>query len=343
MTTAGRASAGEGAVDLEGAPPIPGLVARRPDTALDFPAIAELVTAANVYDRFDYIPTAEQLEHQWRLTPGFEPGRDALLVELDGDLAGLARVTWRERSGKVVHQLEIVVHPANRRRRIGTALLGWAEGQARASVLEGAGGPSDLPHFLGGWADLGVGGVPEFVARHGYEPIRYFHLMLRDLTAPITNVPLPSGLEVRPVRGADHRRIWDADVEAFEDHFEAGVRSEEDFVAFFTEPDVDTALWQVAWDGDAVAGSVMNAIHPHENDVLGQRRGWLEHVSVRRPWRGRGLASALIGRSLELLRDRGLDEAALGVDSANPTGALRVYERTGFVVHQTAATYRKAS
>jgi mycothiol synthase len=341
MTTTRRPSAGAGAVDLEGAPPIAGLVARRPEQAGDFPAIAELITIANVHDRYDYIPTAEQLEHMWRLTPGFEPSRDVLLVEVDGRLAALARVTWRERSDKIVHHLEVVVRPADRRRRIGTALLGWAERRARASVTEGAGGRTDLPHFLGGWADPEVAGVREFVARHGYEPTRYFHLMLRDLGAPIADVSLPAGLEVRPVREADHRTIWDADVEAFEDHFEAGVRTEEDFVSFFTDADTDTALWQVAWDGEEVAGSVMNAIHPHENAVLGQRRGWLEHVSVRRAWRNRGLASALIGRSLELLRDHGLAEAALGVDGENPTGALHVYERMGFVVHQTAATYRK--
>jgi GNAT superfamily N-acetyltransferase len=100
-------------------------------------------------------------------------------------------------------------------------------------------------------------------------------------------------------------------------------------------------MWQVAWDGDQVAGSVVNGIYAHENAQLGLDIGWLDHVSVRRPWRRRGLASALIARSLLVLRDRGMAIAALGVDADNPTGALGVYERLGFKPHQTWVTYRK--
>jgi GNAT superfamily N-acetyltransferase len=72
-------------------------------------------------------------------------------------------------------------------------------------------------------------------------------------------------------------------------------------------------MWRVAWDGDEVAGVVMNAIYHEENEQLGVRRGWLEHVSVRRPWRGRGLAKALCTASFAVLRERGTDEAWLGV------------------------------
>ena len=100
-------------------------------------------------------------------------------------------------------------------------------------------------------------------------------------------------------------------------------------------------MWQVAWDGDEVAGSVQNSIYPEENIQLGLEIGWVDHVSVRRRWRNRGLASALIVRSMVILRDRGMDWAALGVDSENPTGALGLYERFGFRVHQTWVKYRK--
>jgi len=146
---------------------------------------------------------------------------------------------------------------------------------------------------------------------------------------------------VRPVVAADHRRIWDADAEAFRDHWEASVRTDDDFVQFFANPDVDTTMWQVAWDGDEVAGSIVNTIYPEENANVGLDVGWLDHVSVRRPWRGRGLASALIVRSLRVLRERGMDHAALGVDAENPTGALGLYERFGFRRHQQWVTFRK--
>ncbi|MBI3745057.1 MAG: GNAT family N-acetyltransferase, partial [Chloroflexi bacterium] len=93
--------------------------------------------------------------------------------------------------------------------------------------------------------------------------------------------------------------------------------------------------------GDEVAGSVLNFVFSEENAALGLRRGWLEHVSIRRPWRRRGLASALMVRSLRRLRDLGLDEGALDTDAENLTGAVRLYEALGFRRVRTSARYHK--
>ena len=166
--------------------------------------------------------------------------------------------------------------------------------------------------------------------------------MVRDLADPIPDRPLPAGLEVRPVVEADHRRIWDADEEAFRDLWNPAERTSEDFVSWFSEPELDTSLWRVAWAGDEVAGSVMAFIFRAENEGFGLRRGWLEHVSVRRPWRKRGIASALMAGALQGLRDAGMTEAALGVDAENQSGALRVYEAMGFRRSRTGVSYRKS-
>jgi ribosomal protein S18 acetylase RimI-like enzyme len=50
----------------------------------------------------------------------------------------------------------------------------------------------------------------------------------------------------------------------------------------------------------------------------------------------------LITATLELLREQSFEQAALGVDAENPTGALRLYERLGFVRDKTGIGYRKA-
>jgi ribosomal protein S18 acetylase RimI-like enzyme len=63
---------------------------------------------------------------------------------------------------------------------------------------------------------------------------------------------------------------------------------------------------------------------------------------VRRPWRRRGLARALLVRSFAVLKKRGMAEAALGVDTNNPNGALRLYESVGFRSVKRYATYRKS-
>jgi GNAT superfamily N-acetyltransferase len=100
-------------------------------------------------------------------------------------------------------------------------------------------------------------------------------------------------------------------------------------------------MWQVAWDGDEVAGLVINSIIPVENEETGELVGWLDSVATRRPWRGRGVASALIARSLAVLRERGMEIASLGGDVENPTGALGLYESFGFRPTRRWAFYRK--
>jgi ribosomal protein S18 acetylase RimI-like enzyme len=166
----------------------------------------------------------------------------------------------------------------------------------------------------------------------GFVPIRYGFEMRRFLTGSLPSHPLPAGLVLRPVLERDHRAIFDADIEAFQDHWGHTPGLDSDFAARFAGPEINTALWCVAWDGDQVAGVVMNAIFEDENRELGIRRGWLDRVSVRRPWRGRGLGKALCAASFAVLREQGIDEAWLGVDAANPTGALRLYEGLGFTV-----------
>jgi len=135
--------------------------------------------------------------------------------------------------------------------------------------------------------------------------------------------------------------VFEADREAFRDHWGGFDTSDELFERFLEDPDYEPALFVVAWDGDEIAGAVWNVILAEQNRELGHRRGLLDSVYVRRPWRGRGLASALVGRSLQLLRERGMTSATLGVDADNPNGALRLYENAGFRVDVRSTGYRK--
>ena len=230
------------------------------------------------------------------------------------------------------------VHPDVRRRGIGRALLGLLETRAgeRAATL-GDGEPVWLDTWM---PDQNVAFVALMRAT-GYEPNRHFFEMLKGGLEATVEVPLPAGLELRPVVEADMRRIFDAEAEAFKDHWGRRDWSDAIFAELLDDPDLDPSLWRVAWDGDEVAGVVTTFIIADENATLGVKRGWLDHVSVRRPWRRRGLASALILSACVGIRERGMTEAALGVDSASLTGALGLYERLGFVVHNRATTWRR--
>jgi len=324
-------------IQLPDAPAIPGLRFRMFDPAGDYEAYADLLGEANRVDGVDYAPAADVLKVEFSHDE-FDPRRDVLLADIDGVLVAAAKTEVRTRDGIGVHDVEGSVRPAWRRRGLGRALLHWTERRA-AEVARVDGRPPQ--RALSAWPDEDQVGATALYESEGYEIVRYGFLMVRDLADPIPDLPLPAALEIRPVFETDHRWIWDADIEAFRDHWDHAERTEADYESWFATPGLDTSLWRVAWDGDEVAGSVMTFVWPAENEALGLSRGWLEHISVRRTWRRRGLASALITDALRALRDAGLAEAALGVDAENLSGALRVYEAIGFRRARTGVSYRK--
>jgi mycothiol synthase len=325
-------------VQLPDPPPVPGLRFRSFDIDRDVAPLTDLILEANLADQDDYLPSVDDLRNELEHMAAFDPARDMLLAEVDGGLVAGTMRTLRVRAGVVHHQLEAWVRPNYRRRGIGRAMLHWTESRSREAAAEWSGSE---PHATSTWVGETQAGAVALFESEGYERVRYGFMMVRNLADPIPDAALPVGLEVRPVVEADHRRIWDADTEAFKDHWDAGERTEEDFVGWFSTPGIDTSMWRVAWDGDEVAGAVMNFVFAEENERLGVRRGWLEHISTRRPWRRRGVAAALIADSLRELRARGLDEAALGVDSENLSGALRLYESLGFRRFKTGIAFRK--
>jgi mycothiol synthase len=326
---------------LPDAPAIPGLRFRRFRDASDWAPLADLQKAVAIADKDDEIQSPENLRIETENKPGILIARDLLIAEVDGQIVGHADGTATIRDGYPVHSLWGRVHPAWRRRGIGRAMFHWNERRARDRAAA-------EPEFavpgavFGTWASEFEPGAQALYSSEGYEIGRYAFTMIQRHVQEATAVPMPEGIEIRPVTPEQHRAIFDADDEAFRDHFEHRVPTEGDFVAVFTQPDLDTSLWQVGWDGDEVAGSVQTWIWKEENETLGTKRAWLESVSVRRPWRRRGLGRALIAASLVDLRQRGIEEALLGVDAENPTGALALYEGLGFEVKVRAMRYRKA-
>ena len=328
----------DGELRLPDAPPIQGLRFRPFDPGRDYEGLVALIREAHLADGVPWIPTVENLRADHEHGGEYDPRRDLIVALIDGTIVGASETNVRTRADGPNHHVEGWVSPAFRRRGLGRALLHWAEARAReVALVDGRTGP----RFLSSWSDESQAGAVALYESEGYAIVRHGFVMVRDLTEPIADAPFPEGLEVRPVDSKDHRLIWDADEEAFRDHWNEGERTDADFEGWFASPELDTGLWRVAWDGDEVAGSVMNSIFPAENETLAQRRGWLEHVSVRRPWRRRGLASALIADSMRALRDAGMAEAALGVDAENLSGALRVYEALGFRRNRTGVHHRK--
>ena len=306
----------------------------------DVVEIVRLVNANNRADGVDERWTVGSLtswfEHP---TETFDARRDAVIGELDGRPVAAGALEWVDTRDGLHREYRFwgAVEPDLRGQGIGSALLARHERRARELAAEQR--PSRQP-VLGTFVP--VGRPAEALMRAaGYEAARWFFEMVRPTLGEIQLTPMPDGLELRPVTPAQHPAVWRANREAFRDHWGGSDESPEAMDRLLADPDTDPSLWVIAWDGDEVAGGIWNDIYPEENADLGIRRGWLGSVFTRRPWRGRGLARGLIGRSLELLRERGMTSAALGVDADNPTGALGLYEAAGFTVHDRACAMRK--
>jgi ribosomal protein S18 acetylase RimI-like enzyme len=255
---------------------------------------------------------------------------DLRLAEADGRPVGYVRVDWLdENRGDRVHGAALFVTPDEPLGAFG-ALLDWI--LARHLEIAAAQGSLDHPRTASISTLFEPPDARSALGSRGFVPVRHGFEMLRPSLEDIPEVPVPAGIEVRPVEPEQRRRIWEAEVEAFAGHWGAGAddRSEERWQEFLADPLMDLSLWQVAWDGDEVAGMVRPFINADENTRFDVRRGWCENISTRAAWRGRGVASALIVRALRALRERGMTEAALGVDAQNETGALRLYQKMGF-------------
>jgi mycothiol synthase len=330
-------------IEIDDAPPIPGLVFRHWTGEADLPGMFAVSSGARAADGEVEPITLEAMTVRYRHLVNCDLDRDLLVVELDGRIVGYARIEWADSNdGERWYDGTCLLLPDARRRGIGAAMLRWSEGrrhEIRAEHVAARTAPS-VPTYLTTFVFDGDAGGHALLRRHGYEVRRRFHEMVRPGLESIPDVPLPDGLEVRAI-ARDHgsiRRVFDADVEAFRDHFGWVDGSETAFDEFANDPDADPSLWVVAFDGDEVAGAVINGIHGGNGP---ERQGWLDSVFTRRPWRRRGLARALIVRSLALLRDRGLDAAYLGVDATNPNEAFGLYESCGFAIVSGATAFRK--
>lgn len=332
--------------EVDRAPQIDGLRFRHWRGEEDLPAMLAVIDGSRIEDKNDWLPSLEQIAADYRHLVHCDPARDVLLVELDGRLVGYSRVWWYdETEGERLLSHFSNLLPEQRGRGIRRAMLRWNEARLREIHVECANrslneGGTMFQAFANDaethWAAL--------LEEAGYRPVRTGYEMVRPDLEAIADLPLPEGLEVRPVQPEHLPVIWAAAREAFRDHWGYSLDEwgEEAYRGFeeWSLPTID--CWQVAWSDGDVAGMVQSFIDERQNEVYGRRRGYTEGICVRRPWRRQGVAKALIARSLRLLRERGMDHAALGVDAENPNGALQLYRSMGFQVVKVFTTYRKA-
>ena len=261
-----------------------------------------------------------------------DPPAQMIFAESNGETVGYGRVWLRPRDGEQRFFLDLGVVPPWGEHELEAAILTWQEACAHDLALAH---PADAPHALHFFVTDRNPGLQKRLEESGYTAERYDYKLVRALDEPIVERPLPSELEVRPLAVAHLPALFAAFASAFSfDPAEDSDQSEESNRQIFVGAQAQLEPSQVAWAGDQVVGAVWNEVNPVEQS------GYLSQIHTRPHWQRRGVASALITRSLAYFQQQGLTTATVEVQARNPQ-ALRLYEELGFRIQERITLYRK--
>ena len=326
-------------VTLPEAPPIPNLRFRRFRGESDYPRMVAVTEAMRDADQLEFTVSVEDIARQFKHLENCDPYRDLLFAEIDGKVIGFTEASWsKDPNGAFLYNHFVVLLPEFYGKDIRRAMLKYNESRLREIVQTH---PTDVPRLFQSIVADSEKDWISVLNSEGYSVFRYGFRMVRPTLEEIPDLPLPAEIEVRPVKPEHYRAIISAWNEVCKDMRGQIPLTDEDFKGFQESPIFNPSIWQIAWHKNDVVGTILNFINEQENKEYKRKRGHVELISVQRPWRGKGIAKALIARSLKLLKERGMTEAALGVDAENPSGALHLYQKMGFQIEKRVVFYRK--
>ncbi len=296
----------------------------------DAQSILDLIVASDVASVGQSNFELRSLLNDWG-APDFDLTKDAqVIVTAQGVIIGYALIYDVNDKGRI--QFDSYRHPQYANQGIDSVLLRWVASRAHERAPE-------IPDGIRVCTQTTLFGIEpsshRFFQAEGYSVIRHFWRMEIDLVEPPAAAQWPNGITVRTfVPGQDEHSAWQAMNEIFEGDWEYVPTSFEDWVAAkIANAPFDPTLWHLAMAGDQIAGMARG--------MYRQDNGWIRTLGVCKPWRRQGLAIALLHHSFGEFYRRGKRNIGLGVDTQNPTGATRLYERAGMHIAQVFDTYEK--
>ena len=286
----------------------------RPFSEEDFPVVAELL-ADDERHHGRPVQIGVNEVREWTSTSDLANG-SWLYEDADGAVA----VGWTGTQGDVGFAIG-VVHPRTKGTGLGAELVDRSEAALRKRDV------ARIHQFTIG----GDSAAAALLTARGYRDVRHFFEMAIQLDAP-PDVPPVS---IESLREEDARAFHAALDESFQDHWEHhGQPFEEWWKRHSANPNRDLSLWFLIRDGDDIAAVARNEANRNGGGYVGA-------LGVRRPWRGRGYAKALLLHTFREFYERGMPRVTLGVDAENPTGATHLYERVGMHVEAENVVFEK--
>lgn len=173
----------------------------------------------------------------------------------------------------------------------------------------------------------------DYVLSRGFQCIESVFSMTRDLTLPIPAGQAPAGVTIRRWKmESEPEQV--AYLEARNECFPEAPLRLADWQYYMQSPQWQSGTMIAAFEDGKVVGCVNVYWTP------GDTSGATEDIFVRAPWRGRGIARAMIAEGLAYLKEHGLVDAHLGVRALNDN-ALGLYRQMGFAMEMEIRFYGK--
>jgi len=311
---------------------------RRPLAPGDVRDWVALLTAIQDADGSDEFPSEQDLREAFG-RPDEDFPRGSLAIYDGPIMVGYGVLTSRSEA-EPVHDMryEGGVHPSDRGRGIGGELLDWAE---KAAVpLHNDRHPGRPLSLSSGCLSSNAAAVALHEQR-GYQPVRWFHSMVRDLTAAIPELVAPAGVRIVGYQPdmAEHARLIRN--ESFRDHWGSTETTAELWAHLLASDAFRPGFSFLAYEGSEPLGMLISYEYEAYNAKTGYRDLHISLVGTRAAGRKRGIATALLTTAMSAARSDGYDQASLGVDADSLTGAVRLYEHVGFTVALTWTAFRK--
>jgi len=274
--------------------------------------------------------TAEELQSLIATLVGDLASDSTMLFAPDGALVAAGFTTTPPEGGFKLY-LTGGVHPRWRGNGLGRQIL--RRHLARAVEIH-----RELGHGVDWVAEAprtptGDRDAARLFARFGLAPARYWF----EMVAPTSQVPAagtPDGLRIVAYSAAHQAAVHAAHMEAFSDCWEFQQRDLVSWLAItMRSQSFLPGLSLLAFDGAELVGYLLTYNHADPCRV------YVGELGVRRPWRRRGLASALLAGVLDAAAGADVKEISLSVDAGSPTGAVGVYERAGFTIESSTVTH----
>jgi len=276
----------------------------RPATKDDLDGVCEVIRAYSL-ELFGVDNNAKRnVEMTWE-QPGFQVETDTrVAVTSEGRIIGYAEVEDTEEPYVSVGCWQRV-HPEFRELGLEPTFLSWIEERAsQANSL--------------------------FETR-GYTIIRHFMRMTVELDHDIPEPVWAQGVSVRAfVFEDDLEQTVHAFRDSFQDHWGHVEKSFEEELKQWdywirSDERFDPTLTFLAMAGDEIVGFASCDPEFSEDPDM----GFVAVLGVRRAWRRKGIALALLHHSFREFQQRGQKRVTLGVDATSLTGAHKLYEAAG--------------